>query len=447
MGYRSRLRNAVLHLFIIAWVPLSAVDDSDSGDWQNGNRVSYGGLSFICDSGCGDPWEDPDLDTIDDIFQGCLKSTINRMPALYNDLGEWVSIKSPWEREERCDYFLLNWQLSQGIYNPIARDSITFESHDKWLGVMLRFHEDLTFYHSEKIRHFHDAIAKGRVDLKYLRFLKKDGCLSIEYDENDEIKGYDAYHYFTTPIDEAIQDVKNSIPRLEQEIEEEQEQFEESRLIADAAFAKIDASYKRIFLWCLQHHQPEGIAFNGALESFLAGDFRDAIAQIRQLISVAEERKLGNDLIAKLYLLKGQVQSEGCLFADAIVDLTTAIQKNPSMKEAYLDRAAAYFELGQFDQALQYYLDSGLRPTYSLNPTEWGMGIGAGLLEGTGVSLADFVPSTLSSLRGLSCGLWAFVQNPVGASQELVVLPINSCHSDRVKAPGFVDREWACIEI
>jgi tetratricopeptide (TPR) repeat protein len=422
---RSRLRNASLHLFMIAWVSLSAVE-SDRGNWQNSNPVSYGGLSFICNSGCGDPWEDPDLKTIDHLFQDCLKITINRMPELYDELGEWVPIESPWEREERCDYSLLNWKLSQGIDNPVARDSVTFETHDKWLGVVERFHEDLAFYHSEKIRHFHDAIAKGQADLQYLQFLKNNSCLSIKYDENGEIKGYDAYHYFTIAIDEAMCDVENSIPRLEREIEEELEQFEQSRSIADEAFKQIDASFKHIFMWCLQHHQPEGIAFNGALESFLAGDFMEAIAQIRQLISIAEERKLGNDLIAKLYLLKGQVQSEGCLFADAIVDLTTAIQKNPSMKEAYLDRAAAYFELGQFDQALQDYLDSGLRPTYSLSPTEWGLGIGAGLLEGTGASLVDFVPSALGSLRGLSSGLWAFVQNPVGASQELIRAAIHS---------------------
>ncbi len=90
------------------------------------------------------------------------------------------------------------------------------------------------------------------------------------------------------------------------------------------------------------------------------------------------------------------------------------------MKEAYFERAAAYFELGQFNLSIEDFLTSGFRVRQIESPTQLGLGISAGILHGMATSATEFVPSMLSTLRGLGCGLWAFAKNPLDVSQEFV---------------------------
>ena len=118
----------------------------------------------------------------------------------------------------------------------------------------------------------------------------------------------------------------------------------------------MDSLFRKSFLFCLENHQPEGLAFQAAMKNFIEGEFGSALDKIHFLIKLSEKNKFNNSLQAKLHLLKGQLQSEYCLYADAMIALTTAIEKNPALKEAYFERASAYFELGQFDQALADYL-------------------------------------------------------------------------------------------
>jgi len=151
----------------------------------------------------------------------------------------------------------------------------------------------------------------------------------------------------------------------------------------------------------------------------MMGEYEEAFHQISFLIDLAESKNLGDDLLSKLYLLKGQVQSEFCLYADAVLALTTSIHKNPQLKESYFERAAAYFELGEFDKAIEDFLTS----EYQTNKTTiWktsaklSAGVVAGILDGGVCSLTTFIPNTLGTLQGLKMGLWAFVQHPLETS-------------------------------
>jgi hypothetical protein len=88
------------------------------------------------------------------------------------------------------------------------------------------------------------------------------------------------------------------------------------------------------------------------------------------------------------------------------------------MKEAYFERAAAYFELGEFDRAIKDFITSDVHSNF--NTTQLCLGVTAGILHGVSDSIIDFIPSTLSTLQGLGNGLWAFSKDPIGASQEFV---------------------------
>lgn len=120
----------------------------------------------------------------------------------------------------------------------------------------------------------------------------------------------------------------------------------------------------------------------------------------------------------------GQAYSEANQYDQAIKILSECIKKDPQNKESYLDRAVSYFETGQFKKSLQDYIDSGLCPTYidddNMNYFHISKGITLGACRGAIDSSIDFFPSLLSTLKGIGKGLWAFSENPIGVSKELI---------------------------
>lgn len=125
-------------------------------------------------------------------------------------------------------------------------------------------------------------------------------------------------------------------------------------------------------------------------------------------------------LTSELYLQEGTVYVELGLYDKAVVSLSNAIHKDPNNKQAYFERAAAYFELGQFDLSLEDYLSSKIKPqpisAESLELISFSLGLTQGILKGGSQAGAEFIPSLLSSMRGLGHGLWAFAQDPVRVS-------------------------------
>lgn len=98
------------------------------------------------------------------------------------------------------------------------------------------------------------------------------------------------------------------------------------------------------------------------------------------------------------------------------------IHKNPNRKEAFFERASAYFELGDYQQAIEDYISSDFEKLSSDHKLVWnqiprfGAGITKGIIQGAKEGLTEFIPETLSTLRGIGRGLWAFSADPVGAS-------------------------------
>lgn len=198
--------------------------------------------------------------------------------------------------------------------------------------------------------------------------------------------------------------------------------YERMRFVEEKELAAFDAC-KRSLDWCIENHHSPSAHFNRGLFDYLQGNTVDALTHVE----AALDKSLSNNL-EKLRdaatFLKGQTEIEAGLYADAVITLTQLINRNPSNKEAFLERASAYFELSDFDLSLEDYLKSEIKPfEISSDPLKmlpFSLGLTKGILQGGVQSSIEFVPSLLSSLQGLSQGLWAFAEDPVQVSTAFI---------------------------
>lgn len=138
-----------------------------------------------------------------------------------------------------------------------------------------------------------------------------------------------------------------------------------------------------------------------------------------------------------ILLEQGTLFNNLLLYNEAIHVLTRVIQFNSSNRDAYLERALAYFETNQLSLALQdYEVAKKLTVVPSLkgshkgvmvaaiyipeNKTDFSQGLVLGTVEGANVSAVEFVPSIFSCCRGVLNGLWAFACSPVEVSREMI---------------------------
>lgn len=141
---------------------------------------------------------------------------------------------------------------------------------------------------------------------------------------------------------------------------------------------------------------------------------------------------------SEVLLEHGTVLNDLLLYKEAINVLTGAIRLNPSNRNAYIERATAYFETNQLPLALKDYEQAkkltivppfkpGSQRTMMMaaiyipeSKTEFSKGLVFGTVEGAKVSAKEFFPSVLSCCRGILNGLWAFALSPVEVSQEML---------------------------
>lgn len=175
--------------------------------------------------------------------------------------------------------------------------------------------------------------------------------------------------------------------------------------------------------FCRERHDNPIALYESGWMHFLKGNALGAIEDGIAFIDAAK-RAEKPELISESYLQQGQAYEETLEYDKAIICLTKAIEANPNNKNAYLERAVAYFEVGDTQACLLDYLTSGLKPhPISKDSNEllsFSLGLTKGILEGSVQAGIDCVPSLLSSLQGIGQGLWAFAQDPVHVSKEFV---------------------------
>jgi tetratricopeptide (TPR) repeat protein len=161
-------------------------------------------------------------------------------------------------------------------------------------------------------------------------------------------------------------------------------------------------------------------------------------ANIRSSSTVNSAKSVVYSPQSDIFLEQGTLFNSLLLYKEAIQVLTQAIQLNSSNREAYIERAMAYFETNQLSLALQDYESAKklmVTPPFKLsshkamtmmtvyvpeNKTDFSKGLISGTVDGAKVSTEEFIPSIFSCCRGILNGLWAFVCSPIEVSQEMV---------------------------
>lgn len=182
---------------------------------------------------------------------------------------------------------------------------------------------------------------------------------------------------------------------------------------------------------------------------YLSGNWINEDDHLNTYFEYEESCDQPNWFRAMFCLVKGQAYSEALQYEGAIEQFCRAIEYNPKMIDAYIERAIAYFELGEFDLAVEDYkkaifmkFDNQPFPkngalAFDPNIRAWvwdqgGYYIGthsyyqlsvefiSGVVEGVNYSAGEFIPSTLGTLSGLSNGLWGFVCDPNKVSRDFL---------------------------
>lgn len=151
-------------------------------------------------------------------------------------------------------------------------------------------------------------------------------------------------------------------------------------------------------------------SYDSLIES--QGNIEDSLADMTNLLDAGVADDLLKDFKSSDVLI---ATAQACLeigeYEKAIKTLSDLIKKDPGNKEAYFHRAAAYFETGQFEEALKDYLQSDKGKNIPKSTLEASKEFTASLIkavsQGAAEAAVDFVPSLCSSVYGLGETLWA----------------------------------------
>jgi len=173
--------------------------------------------------------------------------------------------------------------------------------------------------------------------------------------------------------------------------------------------------------------------YQNGLFLFEEGKTLEAIDLIQKILETGQASKIlaeANQVISNLDFAKGLIEIGE--YQKAIELLSQVIEEAPGKKEAYFERAAAYFELGQFDLSLEDYLrqrkSSPAVEMENQNLMDFGKGILIGAKNGAAESSLELVPSLLGSLQGIGKMLWATLEHPIQTPKQFVVATIDFCN-------------------
>lgn len=209
--------------------------------------------------------------------------------------------------------------------------------------------------------------------------------------------------------------------------EEFNEQHNLSLKNNDLTIEMVKDNFRWIYRSCYKagHNNPLTLYDHGFL-AYIEGNVLEAMECAEKYNSIRKNNNNENFIYPVEEHLLAQTYLELTEYSKAIEILSELIKNNPTDKEAYFNRAIAYFETGQFDLSLNDFnisekqgYNSSSKLEASLEFTKALMG---GLTKGSLESIKDYVPSLCSTAYGLGCSLWVGVQAPI----EFVQAPIES---------------------
>ncbi len=370
--------------------------------------TAYANL-FDCPNGCGTD-TDPDLAAMGDT----LVSGLKKMGLLDPECSSGAYLRgrqrgAEWELEwnvtvnedveERDDFdeddedyeppnygidYFYEFETRKSDPDDDFQESVGLENFASTKKVLSLMEEDAEFVYAQQKRETEEAIA----------WLKQSGA---------EKKAIDA-----------------ELQHLSKDEKEKQRRQE----IVRKTESEVNAVYEQIFSWCIAHHKWKGSIYSRGLLFFEKGEFSDAFDDVSGFIAQVKQHERDKFLQADVYFNQGKSASEIGMYNEAIKALSEAIDKNPRYRDAYFERAVAYFETGNFDRAFSDYLASNLKPQSFLEQTEDFLLLTSammmGLQQGSAIASIEYFPSLLSAVFGINQALWAFAQDPVQVSKDFV---------------------------
>ncbi len=202
---------------------------------------------------------------------------------------------------------------------------------------------------------------------------------------------------------------------------------------AHDSITELETSYQNIFVNCSREHNAPSAFYTLALLEFQKGEYTNAIDNLKILLDKVDLKELEASLASNIYTSEGEAEVEAALYDDAIPSLSKAIERNPLNKEAYFERAIAYFEKGDFDLSLKDYLASEKGFDLDSNQDSWeisqfALGITVGGARGLGEATAQFLPSICASVHGMGNLLWTTVSQPIEAPKQFAAATIEFCN-------------------
>lgn len=215
----------------------------------------------------------------------------------------------------------------------------------------------------------------------------------------------------------------------------------------------IKERFRNLYRYCYLagHNNPLTLYDHGFL-AFTEGNSEEAMNCAEKYINLLKKENLESQIQPQEMLLLGQSYLELNEYSKAIQVLSDLIEKDPTNKEAYLNRSFAYFETGSFEEAL---LDFNLsdKEKSLLSPkneasNEFSQALMSSLYEGSAEAIVDFVPSLCESAYGLGSALWVGVQSPIESSKnfadacyEIGECVVDYCKTvDRDILDGYIDQ-------
>lgn len=220
----------------------------------------------------------------------------------------------------------------------------------------------------------------------------------------------------------------------------------------DESMSELTNQYALLFEYCLKNHSNLNSLHDYGMFAYRNNNFEKSLEVLSLMVDKAVELGQLENLNTEFYHSLGSVCIEVMAYDKAVKYLTESITKDPSNKAAYFDRALAYFETGNFDQAINDYLASDKGKSTPSSVKEASDSFTEALLNSTLKGMADaaveFVPSLCSSAYGLGETLWITAQHPVesaknfaNAAYAIGECAVNYCKGlDRNQIEGCIEQ-------
>ncbi len=187
---------------------------------------------------------------------------------------------------------------------------------------------------------------------------------------------------------------------------------------------RVKDQFCKLHTFCMKKHSSLRTYYEHGLFELNHGNYLGAVEAIERLIALSKSSGYNDYLHADTYLNLGIACSNSLQYSKAIEALSEAIEKDPTLKDAYLERAIAYFETGNFDQAICDYVvadkENLLRKSKSKEKIDFGKGFMKGALQGLSEGVEQAPLSLWNSIEGMGHLLWAGIKDPIHVPEKMI---------------------------